>query len=83
MASPKKGRPLGFLLMALAFYVLAVQNFVGARRAAADHSVVFYPDRIGGLGDTWMLPGQSYFLSALCLGFTMYGLIAFLRRWRP
>ena len=69
--------------MAVLFFVMAVTNFLGARRAAVHRSVVFYPDRLGGLGDTWMWPGQSYLLAALCLGLSVYSLIALLRRWRP
>jgi hypothetical protein len=47
MASPKKGHSLWFFLMAVLFFVMAVTNFVGARRAAAHHTLVFYPDRLG------------------------------------
>jgi hypothetical protein len=83
MAAPKKGHSLWFFLMAVLFFAMAVTNFVGARGAKVHHTVVFYPDRLGGLGDTWMWLGQSYFLAALCLGLSVYSLIALLRRWRP
>jgi hypothetical protein len=82
MASLKKGQFFWFFPMAVLFLVMAVMNFVGARRAAVHRSVVFYPDRVGGLGDTWMWPGQSYLLAALCLGLSVYSFIALLRRWR-
>jgi hypothetical protein len=82
MASRKKGHTLWLLFMAVGFFLLAVANFVGARHAAAHHTVVSLPDRIGGVGDTWMYPGQAYILSVLCFAFALYSLIALVRSRR-
>ena len=68
--------------MAVGFLLLAVANFIEARHAAARHTVVSLPDRIGGVGDTWMYPGQAYVLSVLCFVFALYSLIALMRSRR-
>ena len=68
--------------MAVGFFLIAVANFVGARRAAAHHTVVSLPDRIGGVGDTWLYPRQAYVLSVLCLAFALYSLVALVRSLR-
>lgn len=57
---------LSKLLMAALLLALSVRLLLVGRAAAAHHSFIFMPDRIGGVGDTWMWPGQAYFLSALC-----------------
>jgi hypothetical protein len=67
------------LLIAALLLILSVRLLLGGRAAAAHHSVMFMPDRIGGVGDTWMWPGQAYFLSALCGAAALWLLFRFVR----
>jgi len=70
------------LLLALTLLVLATEYLVAAR-AAAGHNLVFVPDRIGGLGDIWMWPGQAYFFSGLCTIGAVWLIFCFLRPRAP
>ena len=64
--------------MALLFIMAAV-SFDRGRDAAAHRTVAFMPDRIGGVGDTWMWPGQAYALAAFCAAGGVWLLISLLR----
>ena len=66
MAELKKRRRWDLVAGVVFLFTMAAISFDRARDAAAHHAVVFMPDRIGGVGDTWMSPGQAYFLSAFC-----------------
>jgi hypothetical protein len=79
MAASNKGRSLWLLFFAVFGLVMGVMAFAGARRAAAHHTVIFLPDDIGGVGDTWMWPGQAYTLSVFCLAFSVYVFVILLR----
>jgi hypothetical protein len=67
------------LLIAALLLILSVRLFLGGRAAAAHHNVIFMPDPIGGVGDTWMWPGQAYFLSMLCGAAALWLLFRFVR----
>jgi len=73
-------RPWWALGFAVLLLVMAARYFVMARNAAASHTLAFLPDRLGGLGDTWMWPGQAYFFSALAGIAALWLLIRFFRR---
>ena len=79
---PRSGKTQWWqLILAVVLLVLAAEYLVGARRAG--RTLVFVPDQIGGLGDTWMWPGQAYFFSGLCTVGAIWLLVRFLRRRTP
>jgi len=67
------------LFMAALFLIISVGLVVRARVAAGHQAVVSMPDDIGGVGDTWMWPGQAYLLAALCGAAGLWLLFRFLR----
>lgn len=79
MATSNKRRSLWLLYCAVVILLMGILAFARARVAAARHTVIFMPDRFGGVGDTWMWPGQSYVVSVVCLVFGLYLLVVFLR----
>ena len=72
--------PWWTLILALLLLVMAARYLAMARNAAANHTLAFLPDRLGGIGDTWMWPGQAYFFSALSAIAALWLLIRFFRR---
>jgi hypothetical protein len=54
------------LAFAVLLFIVAERSFFRARTAEANHTLVFFRDRIGGVGDSWMWPGQAYFVAAVC-----------------
>jgi hypothetical protein len=67
------------LFMTTLLLAMSVGLFFRARIAAARHSLVFMPDEVGGVGDTFMYPGQAYLLSGLCGGAALWLLYRFFR----
>jgi hypothetical protein len=77
MAHDSKARR-SYLVFAALFLILSLGAFARARMASRGHNVVSLPDKIGGL-DTWMWPGQAYFLSAFCAVVALWLIIRFFR----
>jgi hypothetical protein len=78
MADESKARR-SYLAFAAVFLILSLGAFANARMASRDHTVVYMPDKIGGVGDTWMWPGQAYFLSAFCAVAALWLIVRFFR----
>jgi hypothetical protein len=78
MAQQNKARR-SYLAFAVLFLLLSIGAFTRAWIAAHDRALVFLPDKLGGVGDTWMWPGQAYFLSAFCAVVAVWLLVRFVR----
>ena len=78
MAHQSKPRR-SYLAFAVLFLLLSVGAFARGWMAARDRTLVFLPDKLGGVGDTWMWPGQAYFLSAFCAAVALWLLVRFVR----